>query len=473
MAEPGDGSWRRREAEAPVVALECVAGSSKAEEWGGGAGVVQEGDVVEAVRVGRGSGGGGAAAALELEAPFKSGRAGLHKALHAAFKRGDTSVEVRVRGGRQLQACIVPHHASPGAGGGGVRKQYVLRSLHDPNYLLGFVDRLESECLVLQGTRSTRVASALSKAQLQDGYVAYPWDKKMRDTLHTPNSSCYLSMLVLPKALDSNACHYESFDDTVARANAWFYSSQAAGIPIDFMNVQSEALLTKISGETASASVNSSSLSDLSNVTNATLYGFEDYHGVDIGVVKAARLWYSCVGGELLLEIPLEEGDTRLGFAISRTEEGFIYISSVVEDDKESEAPSTRSGLCDLFNRAKEASKLLIISRVSNEKVLPWMISSSGAVRCFDTISLSQKLSLHRLAVRPIQLHLLAWEKPSAPNPAERAVRSPKLTMPSTLLPHLQQNLVETIEGGVDAEEEYVGNLSFRIDDISFESSWV
>ncbi|ONM55835.1 hypothetical protein ZEAMMB73_Zm00001d020936 [Zea mays] len=94
------------------------------------------------------------------------------------------------------------------------------------------------------------------------------------------------------------------------------------------MNVQSEALLTKISGETASASVNSSSLSDLSNVTNATLYGFEDYHGVDIGVVKAARLWYSCVGGELLLEIPLEEGDTRLGFAISRTEEVFVFTST-------------------------------------------------------------------------------------------------------------------------------------------------
>jgi len=82
----------------------------------------------------------------------------------------------------------------------------------------------------------------------------------------------------------------------------------------------------QISGETASASVNSSSLSDLSNVTNATLYGFEDYHGVDIGVVKAARLWYSCIGGELLLEIPLEEGDTRLGFAISRTEEVLFLV---------------------------------------------------------------------------------------------------------------------------------------------------
>jgi hypothetical protein len=167
MAEQEDGSRRRRNAEAPVVALECVAGSSKAEEWGGGGGVVQEGDVVEVVRVGRTGGGGsgaGSAAVLELEAPFKGGRAGLHKALHKAFKRGDTSVEVRVRGGRELQACIVPHHGSPGGGGGG-RKQYVLRSMHDPNYVLGFVDRLERECLVLQGNQNQArpaVSSALN-----------------------------------------------------------------------------------------------------------------------------------------------------------------------------------------------------------------------------------------------------------------------------------------------------------------------
>jgi hypothetical protein len=55
-------------------------------------------------------------------------------------------------------------------------------------------------------------------------------------------------------------------------------------------------------------------------------YGFEDYHSVDIGVVKAARLWYSCVAGELLLEIPIEEGDTKLGFAISRTEEVLFSV---------------------------------------------------------------------------------------------------------------------------------------------------
>ena len=144
----------------------------------------------------------------------------------------------------------------------------------------------------------------------------------------------------------------------------------------------------------------------------------------------------------------------------------------MVDDDKECQAPSSRSGLRDLFNRAKEASKLLVISRVSNEKVLPWMISSSGAVRCFDTISISQKLSLHRLAVRPIQLHFLAWEKPAGP--VERIIRPPKLPLPSTLLPQSHLNLiVESVQPRLDAEQDYVGDLSFRLDDFSFESSWV
>ena len=79
--------------------------------------------------------------------------------------------------------------------------------------------------------------------------------------------------------------------------------------------------LVQISGETASSTVNSGSLADLPNLANASLYGFEDYHGVDIGVVKAVRVWYTAAAGEMPVEIILEEGDARLGFAISRTEE--------------------------------------------------------------------------------------------------------------------------------------------------------
>ena len=79
--------------------------------------------------------------------------------------------------------------------------------------------------------------------------------------------------------------------------------------------------LLQISGDTALSTVNMGSLGDLANVATMSLYGFEDYHGVDIGVVRALRLWYAPVAGELALEIKLQPGDTRLGFAISRTEE--------------------------------------------------------------------------------------------------------------------------------------------------------
>jgi hypothetical protein len=96
------------------------------------------------------------------------------------------------------------------------------------------------------GSRSKRVVCALSKAQLQDGYVSYPWEKKMREMLPVPKSSSFLSILVLPTALDRANSRYNSVDDTLARANAWFLASQASGVPIAFLNVQTEALLTKV-----------------------------------------------------------------------------------------------------------------------------------------------------------------------------------------------------------------------------------
>lgn len=68
-------------------------------------------------------------------------------------------------------------------------------------------------------------------------------------------------------------------------------------------------------GDATSATVNSGLLPDLSNAT------LEDYQGYNTEVVKAARLWYSSIGGEMPLEITPKVGDTKLGFAISRTEE--------------------------------------------------------------------------------------------------------------------------------------------------------
>lgn len=95
-------------------------------------------------------------------------------------------------------------------------------------------------------SRGSRMESALAAAQLHDGYVAYPWQKQMQELLPIPNSSCFLSILFLPKSSDSVSHRYNDLEDTLSRANAWHTASQASGVPIVFMNIQTESLLTKV-----------------------------------------------------------------------------------------------------------------------------------------------------------------------------------------------------------------------------------
>lgn len=68
----------------------------------------------------------------------------------------------------------------------------------------------------------------------------------MQELLSIPNSSCFLSILLLPKVSDRVASRYNDLEDTLARANAWLNASQASGVPIVFMNIQTESLLTKV-----------------------------------------------------------------------------------------------------------------------------------------------------------------------------------------------------------------------------------
>lgn len=93
---------------------------------------------------------------------------------------------------------------------------------------------------------SSRMVSELSRTRLQDGYVSYAWERRMQEVLVVPNSSSFLSILLLPKASDRVASRYNDLEDTLARANAWLSASQASGVPIVFMNIQTESLLTKV-----------------------------------------------------------------------------------------------------------------------------------------------------------------------------------------------------------------------------------
>jgi len=125
-----------------VLSIECLRGSSKADEWTGD--MLQTGDIVEELRIGDSPN-----ALIRFKSPFKNGKTAVNKILQDSYKKKETSILVRVRRGphdfAELQACIVPNDSSG-------KKLYVLRSITDPNYVVGFLDRTETECFQLQGT---------------------------------------------------------------------------------------------------------------------------------------------------------------------------------------------------------------------------------------------------------------------------------------------------------------------------------
>ncbi|OEL26386.1 hypothetical protein BAE44_0012597 [Dichanthelium oligosanthes] len=410
-----------------------------------------------------------------LEPPQAKSGGKMHRLFRSAFKRGDSASPGSGEEVDQLSRSASGSSSSAASSSRPPSGRRVGRRGGD-----GSVDgdRSSRESFELDGSKNAKLLSALRDAKISHAYEPFPWEKKMRELLPVPDASCFLSLLLLPKAMDVCNTRYNSLEDTLARADAWLQSSQASGVPIVFMNVQTEALLTKISGETALSTVNMGSLSDLAGMANASLYGFEDYHGVDIGVVRAVRLWYTAAAGEAALELRLRPGDTRLGFAISRTEEGFIYVSSVAEEGTPGVA-SARSGLLELHRAARRASKLLVVSRVGGEKVLPWMASTAGDIKCFDTVSLSQKLSLHRHALRPITLHFLMWDRDLAAvlpwDDADVEKPPPVLLLPLPLA--MEETKADDIDGdgsdGPGLPGKDSRDSSFRFQNIDLPDSWL
>lgn len=120
------------------------------------------------------------------------------------------------------------------------------------------------------------------------------------------------------------------------------------------------------------------------------------------------------------------------------------------------------------------------------------MVSSTGAVRCFDTVSLSQKLSLHRHANMPILMHVFLWDQSLISQGfvgSRLRVPSPSVLPlpPEVRLAHqpndnqiLPLPLEEPNESVVTSEQldrrlqrDTAGEISFRFHDFSLSNNWV
>lgn len=187
---------------------------------------------------------------------------------------------------------------------------------------------------------------------------------------------------------------------------------------------------------------------------------------------------------ESKINLTFSKGRVSSNKCIYMIQQGFIFISSVINGHEN--LPATRSGLSNLHREATDTSRLLVVSRVSNQKVLPWLVSSTGAIRCFDTVSLSQKLSLHRHAKAPILLHVFLWDPALASTigGSTRFRDQPSLpdkgqfpTNDSDDIGTPQASGAGEVSSSAGSESrlqrDTAGDLSFRFHDFSVSSNWV
>lgn len=379
----------------PVVAIRVLSSNAKA---AGDPPSLREdklvpGDIVEQIQVG----------SVTLNAPFAGGKTGLQMELRRHYKVGDTHAQVKVRRLNnkhvEMQLSIVPHDSVM------MKKQYALRASNDANHLVTFMDSTEAESLSIQEKRYAELVAQLATTHLQHGNVPYPWEKKMKQQQDHPQQlNSIFWLLVMPSAGDKAILSHNDVEGTMSKAMAWLTAAQGAGTPIKYLNLQTEPLLTKISGQEASRSAAGADSWE-AYAMDQGVYGYEDYHGIDIGILRAVRLWYVPAVAEVAIYLYLRKGETKLGIGINRTDEGFCYVSSV-EDGTVAE----RAGLKMLYLAAQIAGKVLVISRIGEEKITPSMVSSSGSIRCYDTVSISKKLSMHRQTGQLLTVHVLVWE---------------------------------------------------------------
>lgn len=68
----------------------------------------------------------------------------------------------------------------------------------------------------------------------------------MLSFLPVTGSAMVFSLLLMPAALSPKARDYASVENTSARAIAWLSAAQASGVPITFVNIQTEPLFMQV-----------------------------------------------------------------------------------------------------------------------------------------------------------------------------------------------------------------------------------
>ncbi|KAF3446091.1 hypothetical protein FNV43_RR11270 [Rhamnella rubrinervis] len=290
-------------------------------------------------------------------------------------RRGANTIKLRVR--------IVQYKYTM------LQRKYTIKAATDDRHVAILGDMTIEQCAQLQ-EMSRRVVNVERRGFNRRG-VKYEWKIKM-DT-YLPDQGCSVVSSILFMPFPDEHC----VEATTTRCMAWFSASVSSGVPLVFVNIQTEQIAT----------------SEKQNLKGSreTSWGRQQNDTTTIQIVQGIRLWFLPGVAEVLVELMPTPGEVRYGMDIKRTEEGFICINSVTKG-----SAADRAGLGRLHEEAYGSGHLLVISRLEGKSLMPSNACSAGFIHCCDHSEIRDLLSLAIDQTDRVLIHVMTWSKQTRPN---------------------------------------------------------
>ncbi|KAM7507458.1 hypothetical protein LguiA_017911 [Lonicera macranthoides] len=312
------------------------------------------------------------------------------EAIWVKIRRGNNAVKLRV--------FIVPDQSSK------LQKRFTFRAAASDRHVVVLADLTFEECSELQ-EMSRRWVTVESRGFNRKG-VKYDWKMKVDTYLPDQRTTVVSSIIFMPLARE------HSIESTTVRTMAWFSAAVSSGVPLVFINIQTEQIIT----------------SEKSNSTGKEItWGKQQsYTTTTIQILQGIRLWFLPGIAEIALELTPEPRESRFGMDIKRTEEGFICIYSVTKG-----TAAERAGLGHLYEQANQTGHLLVLSRLEGKSLMPSSVSSAGLIHCCDHADIKETLVSAMDQMDTIKLHIMSWpSKNPTTNASSRAIGADTLRPP-------------------------------------------
>ncbi|KAL5193046.1 Pentatricopeptide repeat-containing protein [Glycine soja] len=288
-------------------------------------------------------------------------------------RRGDSLMKLQVRIVQQKGSIL--------------QRKYTIQAATDHRHVADLGDLTLERCNELQ-EMSMRVNKR--RREFRRSGIKYNW--KMKIGTYLPDQCCSVISSILFMPLISEYC----IDTTTARCMAWFSAAVSSGVPLVFVNIQTEQIPSTEETHFLKREIATSK----QKINNAN----QIMHGI--------RLWFLPGLAEISVVLIPQPGEARFGMEIKRTEEGFVYIYSVMRG-----SPADRAGVREMYEESSANRFLLVISRLQCKSIMPTSACSAGLVHCCDqsemkdilTSAIDQYETIQNQNIPHHALHFFNW----------------------------------------------------------------